>query len=217
MKTSTDRIITTHVGSLGRPTELLDVMKEKAHGRPYDTVNLAELVARSVRDIVRRQVETGLDVVTDGEMGKVSFVTYVLERLSGYSSTDGETMVPPSWKVEIDAFPEYYGEYLGKYKNTVSPLRVMECIDAVSYVGAEAVQTDISNLQAALSGVDVVTDLRSSMRRPSVRRFERSTWPSSMQASFSKSTIRGLSRSCLKTECATKLSGVEWPTSILKP
>ena len=156
MKTSTDRIITTHVGSLGRPTELLDVMKEKAHGRPYDTVNLAELVARSVRDIVRRQVETGLDVVTDGEMGKVSFVTYVLERLSGYSSTDGETMVPPSWKVEIDAFPEYYGEYLGKYKNTVSPLRVMECIDAVSYVGAEAVQTDISNLQAALSGVDVV-------------------------------------------------------------
>jgi 5-methyltetrahydropteroyltriglutamate--homocysteine methyltransferase len=156
VKTSTDRIITTHVGSLGRPTELLDVMKEKAHGRPYDTVKFAELVARSVRDIVRRQVESGLDVVTDGEMGKVSFVTYVLERLSGYSSTDGETMVPPSWKVEIDAFPEYYGEYLGKYKNTVSPLRVMECIDAVSYVGAEAVQTDIANLQAALAGVDVV-------------------------------------------------------------
>ncbi len=156
MKTSTDRIITTHVGSLGRPDELLDVMKEKAHGRPYSVDEFQALVTKAVRDIVNQQVAAGLDVVTDGEMGKVSFVTYVLERLSGYSSTDGATMVPPSWKVEIDAFPEYYGEYLGKYKNTVSPLRVMECIEPVSYVGAADVQTDIANLTSALSDVNVV-------------------------------------------------------------
>jgi len=156
MKTSTDRIITTHVGSLARPTDLLDTMKEKAHGRPYDADLFARQVRDAVLDVVRRQADSGIDVVTDGEMGKVSFVTYVLERLEGYSSTEGETMLPPSWKVEIDAFPEYYAEYLGKYKNTVSPLRVMQCASPVSYVGDADVAVDIANLRDAVAGVDVV-------------------------------------------------------------
>jgi 5-methyltetrahydropteroyltriglutamate--homocysteine methyltransferase len=141
---------------LGRPEALLDIMKEKAHGREYDKAAYEAAVKAAVADVVRLQAAAGLDVVTDGEMGKVSFVTYVLERLEGYSSTEGETLLPPSWRVEIDQYPEYYAEYLGKYKNTVSPLRVMECVSDVSYVGAEDVQTDIANLNAALANVDVV-------------------------------------------------------------
>ena len=149
MQRSTDRIITTHVGSLARPHDLLDVMKEKEHGRPYDADAFAARVESAVFDVVGEQASAGIDVVTDGEMGKVSFVTYVLERLAGYSTTDGETMLPPSWRVEIDAFPEYYADYLGKYKNTVSPLRVMACTGPVSYVGHEALQVDIATLKAA--------------------------------------------------------------------
>ena len=156
MITSTDRIVTTHVGSLARPHALLDLMKEKAQGRPYDADELARQVRVAVADAVRMQAGCGIDVVTDGEMGKVSFVTYVLERLDGFSSTEGETMLPPSWQVEIDAFPEYYAGYLGKYRNTVSPLRVMECTGPVAYVGGADVAADVATLTDAVAQVDVV-------------------------------------------------------------
>jgi len=156
VKTSTDRIITTHVGSLARPEALLDTMKEKAHGREYDRALFERQVHDAVVDIVAMQADCGIDVVTDGEMGKVSFFTYVLERLTGYSSTEGTPLLPPSWRVEIDEYPEYYAEYLGKYKNTVTPLMTMECVGDVTYTGQADVQADIANLRDALAKVEVV-------------------------------------------------------------
>lgn len=156
MLRSTDRIITTHVGSLARPHDLLDIMKEREHGRPYDAEAFAARVKTAVHDVVREQADAGIDVVTDGEMGKVSFFTYVVERLSGYSTTEGTPVLPPSWKVEIDAFPEYYGDYLGKYKNTVAPLRAMACTGPVSYVGFGALEADIATLKAAAHEVDAL-------------------------------------------------------------
>ena len=149
MQRSNDRIITTHVGSLARPHDLLDIMKEREHGRPYDAEAFATRVRSAVRDVVREQADAGIDVVTDGEMGKVSFFTYVVERLSGYSTTEGTPVLPPSWQVEIDAYPEYYADYLGKYKNTVAPLRAMACTGPVSYIGLAALEADIETLQAA--------------------------------------------------------------------
>src|SRR5947207_12482857 len=89
MKRSTDRILSTHVGSLARPHDLLEVMREKEHGRPYDPGRFTEMVSEAVADVVRRQAEAGLDVVTDGEMGKVSFLTYVKERLAGFDQVEG--------------------------------------------------------------------------------------------------------------------------------
>src|SRR5215211_694723 len=68
MKRSTDRILTTHVGSLARPHELLDTLKEKENGRPYDADLLARQITEAVADRVRHQVESGIDIVTDGEM-----------------------------------------------------------------------------------------------------------------------------------------------------
>ena len=114
MKTSTDRILTTHVGSLARPTELLDTMKEKEHGRPYDHALFDRQVTEAVADRVRKQVENGIDIVTDGEMSKVSFLGYVKDRLGGFEVEEGSSGPAPSWQVEIDMFPEYYADYMGK-------------------------------------------------------------------------------------------------------
>ena len=129
---------TTHVGSLARPHDLLEVMREKEHGRPYDPDRFTAMVTEAVRDVVRRQAEAGLDVVTDGEQGKVSFLTYVKERLAGFDQVEGETLLPPSWQKEIDDFPEYYHSYMSKYSSAVAPMKVMVCTGPVAYTGQAA-------------------------------------------------------------------------------
>ena len=160
MQRSTDRVLTTHVGSLARPEPLLDTMREKEHGRPYDADLFARQVTEAVADVVAKQRETGIDVVTDGEMGKVSFATYVQSRLGGFepAASSGERLLPPSWQVEIDAFPEYYEGYLGKYSKTVAPMVTVACTGPVSYTGQDELRTDIENLHKALAGVSGVTE-----------------------------------------------------------
>ena len=155
MKRSTERILTTHVGSLARPTELLDTMKEKENGRPYD----ADLFARQVRDAVvdrvQHQVDAGIDIVTDGEMSKSSFLGYVKDRLGGFVLDMGKPSMAPSWQKEVDDFPDYYADYFKKYSSAVTPLRRIICTGPISYVGQEQVQTDIANLKAAVHGLPV--------------------------------------------------------------
>ena len=84
MKRSTDRILTTFVGSLARPADLIALMKAKETGQPYDLEALAARVRSAVAEAVRHQAATGVDIVTDGEQGKASFITYVGERLTGF-------------------------------------------------------------------------------------------------------------------------------------
>jgi 5-methyltetrahydropteroyltriglutamate--homocysteine methyltransferase len=155
MKTSTDRILTTHVGSLARPTALLDTMKEKENGRAYDPAVFDQQVADAVADRVRRQVESGIDIVADGEMSKVSFLGYVKDRLGGFEVDMGPSTMAPSWQAEFDQFPEYYTEYFKKYSSAVAPLRRIICKGPITYVGHELLQTDITNLKAAVEGLDV--------------------------------------------------------------
>jgi 5-methyltetrahydropteroyltriglutamate--homocysteine methyltransferase len=155
MQRSTQRILATHVGSLARPPGLLEVMQEKEHGRAYDPAAFEAMVGDAVLDVVRRQVVAGLDVVTDGEQGKVSFLTYVKERLAGFDQVEGETLLPPSWQKEIDDFPEYYHSYMSKYSSAVAPMRVMVCTGPVSYSGQAALAADIANLRAALADSEV--------------------------------------------------------------
>ena len=85
MKLSTDRILTTHVGSLPRPPALRDLLVKKDQGEPYDKGELARLVRQAVVDIVRRQVAVGVDVVNDGEMSKPGYSTYIADRLTGFA------------------------------------------------------------------------------------------------------------------------------------
>jgi 5-methyltetrahydropteroyltriglutamate--homocysteine methyltransferase len=150
MERSVDRILTTHVGSLARPHPLLELMREREHGRPYDAAALDLAVTGAVADVVARQAAAGIDVVTDGEQSKVSFLTYVKDRLSGFDAVAGESLLPPSWQKEIDDFPEYYGQYMSKYSSTVAPMRVMVATGPVSYTGHAALETDIANLRAAV-------------------------------------------------------------------
>lgn len=153
MQRSTERILTTHAGSLARPVELLDTMKAREHGEPYDADLLDRQIRDAVADRVRQQVANGIDVVTDGEMSKVSFLGYVKDRLAGFEP-DTETMrMAPSWQREVDDFPEYYEEYFKKYSSTVTPLRRLVCTGPISYSGHELVQTDIDNLRAAVDAV----------------------------------------------------------------
>jgi 5-methyltetrahydropteroyltriglutamate--homocysteine methyltransferase len=154
MKTSTDRILTTHVGSLARPVELLDTMKEKEHGRPYDHARFDQQVREAVADRVRKQVENRIDIVTDGEMSKVSFLGYVKDRLGGFEVEEGSSGPAPSWQAEIDMFPEYYADYMGKYSAAVAPLRRIIARGPVSYVGHDLLQIDIDNLKAAVAAVE---------------------------------------------------------------
>ena len=82
---NTDRIQTTHILGSGRgPHGLLDLMKAKLGGQPYDQKKYDELLSKSVSDVVRKQVDCGIDIVTDGEFSKPGFFTYIQERLEGF-------------------------------------------------------------------------------------------------------------------------------------
>lgn len=151
MQRSMDRILSTSVGSLARPHSLLHTMKKKEHGESYDEQEYARQVSDAVEEVVRKQVESGLDVVTDGEQGKVSFVSYISERLGGLEKqTGGESVLPASWRKEVEDYPEYYEEYLNKYSSTVSPLTEAVCTGPVSYEGHAALAEDIENLKLAV-------------------------------------------------------------------
>src|SRR5262247_3896451 len=106
---SPDRILTTHVGSLPRPHDLLDLMKAKLAGASYDRAAYDDLVRRAVADVVRKQVECGIDIVCDGEQSKPGFFTYVRERLSGFEARPQQRRT--LFAAELDAFPEYYAQY----------------------------------------------------------------------------------------------------------
>jgi len=159
MKRSTERILTTHVGSLARSDSLIPLLRLREHNEPYDREELARLVREAVAEVVRKQVEAGIDIVTDGEQGKSSFYGYVVERFSGFErkpAAPGKEMRPRTAGREYLAFPDYYawseriaepfGGRGGRGRG------VDTCTGPVSYRGHEAVQADIDNLKAALKG-----------------------------------------------------------------
>ena len=158
MKRSEDRILTTHVGSLARPRELLDVMHAREHGEAYDEEILRALTRSAVADVVRRQAACGIDVVTDGEQSKLGFFQYLADRLDGLETRPGRLRLAPSWQLEVDMFPEYYDQYLKKYSSDSgpSPSNVMVCTGPISYQGQDALARDLANLQSALDGVSAV-------------------------------------------------------------
>jgi 5-methyltetrahydropteroyltriglutamate--homocysteine methyltransferase len=156
MKRSTERILTTFVGSLARPADLIDLMRAKESGQPYDQEALGRRVRSAVTEVVRRQAEAGVDIVTDGEQGKPGFVTYVSERLAGFEPRATSPREGP-WvgsREEI-AFPEYYEWYARGRPRNVAPPTSLVCIGPITYKGQQALRTDIDNLKAALQGVQV--------------------------------------------------------------
>jgi 5-methyltetrahydropteroyltriglutamate--homocysteine methyltransferase len=153
MKRSTERFLTTHVGSLARPAELLELMFAKERGQDCDANAFQSLVQSAVGDVVERQVKAGLDIVCDGEQGKASFLTYVSGRLSGFEPREGDR--EDLWKEsrETIAFPEFYEAHRRYREGIVAKLVRLVCTGPVTYNGHEALQRDIANIKAATEGI----------------------------------------------------------------
>ncbi|PYM90650.1 MAG: methionine synthase [Candidatus Rokuibacteriota bacterium] len=161
MKRSTERILTTHVGSLARPDALIPFLRSKDRGQPYDQETYAKLVRDAVADVVRRQSEAGIDIVTDGEQGKASFYGYIVERFNGFARTPpaaGQEGNPRTAGREYRAFPDYYAwsERIAEWAGGRGGDRrhgIDVCTGPVSYKGHAAVQKDIENIKSALKGL----------------------------------------------------------------
>jgi 5-methyltetrahydropteroyltriglutamate--homocysteine methyltransferase len=149
VKPSADRILTTHVGSLPRPKDLLDLMKAKVTGALYDRIAYDRRVKSAVAQCVWKQVETGIDIVSDGEQSKPGFFSYVSERLDGFEGRP--QLKRKTFAAEVAAFPEYYEKYFREAMmgGAIAPVVPLVCTGPVKYRGGEALDRDIENLKAA--------------------------------------------------------------------
>jgi 5-methyltetrahydropteroyltriglutamate--homocysteine methyltransferase len=154
MKRSTDRILTTHIGSLARPPGIVEIMRAKESGEPYDQEAFAASVRSAVRDVVHRQVEVGVDILSDGEYGKPSFSGYVNERLTGFERRPRDPSESPllNWGRDRQIFREFYEAY-DRATGSASGYPVV-CTSPITYQGQAAVQSDIAYFQAALAGLN---------------------------------------------------------------
>ena len=108
MKRSIDRILTTHVGSLPRPPELMEIMRAIGRGEPFDAAAATNFVNIAVSDAVDQQVKVGVDIVNDGEMSKPGFINYANDRMGGFQRAPAHTKSMWSGTRETKAFPEFY-------------------------------------------------------------------------------------------------------------
>jgi 5-methyltetrahydropteroyltriglutamate--homocysteine methyltransferase len=157
MKRSTDRILTTHVGSLIRPAALQEFLRAKQAGKPYDTAAYEKCLTASVAEVVHKQAEVGIDVISDGEFGKsISWSQYVLERLSGFERRpiNPGNKNPFTRGVDREQFAEFYAELDARERVATTVEAV--CVGPIAYTGQAELQRDIDNFKAALSGVNVV-------------------------------------------------------------
>jgi 5-methyltetrahydropteroyltriglutamate--homocysteine methyltransferase len=153
MQRSTERILTTHVGSLPRPDDLFELMLARMDGNAIDEQAYAERVRSAVKDCVRQQVDAGLDIVSDGEMGKPSFITYAASRLSGLEKREGFRPSPFANTRETRDFPEYYKSTVAEQVSARRRRALMVCAGPIAYKGHAALKADLETLKAALVGV----------------------------------------------------------------
>jgi len=154
-----DRILTTHAGALPRSPELRELVLARAEGRPCDRDALAAKLKSEVAEVVKRQLECGLDSVNDGELGKTSFTNYVRERLSGFELRDYRPGVDPA-PLNITArdardFPQYFAAGKGALTGAAQRRKLAVCVAPLKYVGQAALKEDLENFKAALQGLRV--------------------------------------------------------------
>ena len=163
MKRSTDHILTTHVGSLIRPPELLEFLRARSQGEEVDEAAHAACLKKSVADVVRQQAEAGVDVVSDGEYGKsISWSLYALNRLSGFERrtvpVGGDD--PFARGADRARFADFYeqmdaGDDRQRRRDTKNYRDDMVCVGPIEYSGLGEVEADIANLKAALEETEV--------------------------------------------------------------
>jgi 5-methyltetrahydropteroyltriglutamate--homocysteine methyltransferase len=144
MKRSDERILTSHTGSLPRPAELTELVFRKQEGQSVPADEFEAAVVAATDDVVKRQIDAGIDIVSDGEMGKPGFVNYVGERLAGF----GEPGKP--WTLaDLEDLPELTMALYGGPGGT--HINMPACRGAVSYKGHALVAQDVAHLRTALA------------------------------------------------------------------
>jgi 5-methyltetrahydropteroyltriglutamate--homocysteine methyltransferase len=143
MKLSTERILTTHVGSLPRSQAAADMLLKKERGEPYEQAEFDRVICEGVDEIVARQVGMGIDVVSDGETSKISYSTYIKDRLTGFG---GEATTKPH--LDVKDHPEFRQKMVAftgpqSFKRTC-------CIGPIEIRDREAVKIDVANFRAAV-------------------------------------------------------------------
>ncbi len=169
MKRSTSRILTTHVGSLVKTPEIVDAMRAEAMHEPFDAKTFAEDLRRGVAQVVRKQAEVGIDVPSDGEYGKSSWMGYVWQRIGGMELAKELPAETVEWfRLRNARFPGFQEAYeriettawmpklpSGKKPEVANVLNVFFCTGPITYKGQAAMQRDIENFKAALAEVKV--------------------------------------------------------------
>lgn len=143
MKKSDQKILTTHTGSLPRPADWLEMLQAREAGRAVDRDRFAERARSVVVEAVRAQVEAGIDLVSDGEMTKISYATYVKDRLTGFAGADSAPLVPP----DVIEFPTFAERMMRD--NVIATVRRPSCTGPITYVGRTALREQLAALRAA--------------------------------------------------------------------
>jgi 5-methyltetrahydropteroyltriglutamate--homocysteine methyltransferase len=151
MKRSTNRILTTHTGSLPRPPELIELIRARELGEPVDEAKFEQTVRDAVKLTVQKQVDAGIDSISDGEEGKPVYATYVKDRLTGFNGPS-QTLIPPAVGEGAD-FPEFQERRVALQAGSF--MQRPSCDGPVSWKDFDAVKRDIDNFKAALEGVQV--------------------------------------------------------------
>jgi 5-methyltetrahydropteroyltriglutamate--homocysteine methyltransferase len=143
------RIPTTHVGSLPRPREVVDVVFAQDRGDTVDPIEFDRVIGDAVRDPVEHQVQAGIDLVSDGEMSKIGYATYIRHRLSGFEVGD----VPRATPADLDAYPSFR-DRLAQEGGSARYLRPI-CRGPITYEHREPLERDLGRLQAGIEGQPV--------------------------------------------------------------
>jgi 5-methyltetrahydropteroyltriglutamate--homocysteine methyltransferase len=152
MKRSADRILTTHAGSLPRPPDILAMLESRAAGRLSEQGAHAARLREAVEQIVRKQVDLGVDVIDDGELSKPGFIHYVNERLAGFEPSR-EAPARSTWarSREVQSFPEFYDWFGRVLPSPGATAAHLACTGPISYKGHALLQADLDNLRSGLA------------------------------------------------------------------
>jgi len=169
---SSNKFLTTHVGSLPRPDDLLAMMIKREEGGEVDAAAFSARAARAVEEVVQKQAALGIDVINDGEQGKISFVTYVNERLSGIIAGEPRGNL---WKNtrEGQAFPEFYAEIDAHASGAPGRARQMICVDHLRYTGRALLDQQLKVFKTAAERAGVTEAFVPSISPSNVERWQR--------------------------------------------
>jgi 5-methyltetrahydropteroyltriglutamate--homocysteine methyltransferase len=148
MRLSTDRILTTHVGSMPRPQKLVDALLIKDRGEAYDVLQFDQTIHDAIVAVVERQTEAGIDIPSDGEASKVSYSTYMMDRLTGFGG-DNQRKVA----LDLAPYPEFR-EKMGRMTGS-QEFRRASCIGPIAVKDLQPLQIDIANMLAAMKACGV--------------------------------------------------------------